>query len=383
MSKIDDMIKQLCPDGVGMVKLGTCSTIARGTRVTKKEIKPSGLYPVISGGVTPMGYIDKYNREENTITVSQYGSAGFIDFQKEKFWANDICYSIYPTESINNLYLCYYLKHKQDYLYKIRNTNATPYSLPLDTLKSVTIPLPPLPIQEEIVRILDKFTAIQEKLDEEITLRQKQFEYYREKLLTFKDGECEWKTVGELFDFKNGLNKEKGSFGQGTPIINYTDVYHKRGLYASDVKGKVTLSKDEIKRYEVLKGDVFFTRTSETKDEVGYPSVLLEEIPGCTFSGFTLRARPSTELLMPEYCKYCFFTHSFRTDVIRRATLTTRALTNGGSLSKCVIAVPPLSRQQEIVTILDKFESLIAKLKEARDLRQKQYEYYREKLLTF
>ena len=77
--------------------------------------------------------------------------------------------------------------------------------------------------------------------------------------------EWETTTIGEYLDFKNGLNKGKEFFGTGTPIVNYMDVYKKRGLHASDLKGRVALSKDEIKRFEVQKGDVFFTRTSETQ----------------------------------------------------------------------------------------------------------------------
>ena len=81
----------------------------------------------------------------------------------------------------------------------------------------------------------------------------------------------EWEetTLSELFVFKNGLNKEKEAFGNGTPIVNYTDVWKKRGLRASDVNGKVTLTEKEIENYNVKKGDVFFTRTSETKEEIG------------------------------------------------------------------------------------------------------------------
>src|ERR1700723_2785276 len=75
-------------------------------------------------------------------------------------------------------------------------------------------------------------------------------------------------SLGEVFDFKNGLNKEKKYFGYGTPIINYMDVYRNRGLYAKDIKGKVFLSRQEINNYEVRKGDVFFTRTSETVEEI-------------------------------------------------------------------------------------------------------------------
>ncbi len=105
------------------------------------------------------------------------------------------------------------------------------------------------------------------------------------------------------------------------------------------------------------------------------------------FSGFVLRARPKTELLIPEYCAYCFETYEFRKSVVRYSTYTTRALTNGGTLSKLKIPIPSIEIQNHIVTILDKFQDILSDTKgmlpKEIELRQKQYEFYREKLLTF
>ena len=140
-------------------KLGEVCEVQRGKRITKGDLIENGLYPVISGGVTPMGYIDSFNREPNTITVSQYGTAGYVDFQLSRFWANDICYCVYPNKDLNNKYLWYVLKNKQNLLYEIRNTDAVPYSLPIDKLNSVSIPIPSLSEQNRIVGILDTFTA--------------------------------------------------------------------------------------------------------------------------------------------------------------------------------------------------------------------------------
>lgn len=247
----------------------------------------------------------------------------------------------------------------------------------------IEIPLPPLNIQKEIVSILDSFTSLIDKMKQEVEMRKKQMDYYREKLFSFGKEECEWRTLNELFTFKNGINKEKNDFGRGTPIINYVDVYRKRGLVKEDIKGLVNSNASEQSRYKCKKGDVFFTRTSETKEEVGFPAVLLEDIENCVFSGFVLKATPTTDLLDTHYCKYCFFTYQFRKEVIKSATYTTRALTNGNSLSKISIPVPSLEKQRQIASILDTFETYISKLEKMIELRQKQYEYYREKLLTF
>ena len=193
--------------------------------------------------------------------------------------------------------------------------------------------------------------------------------------------------IGDLFEFKNGINKDKGSFGKGTPIINYVNVYKKNKIYFEDLKGLVEASNDELVRYGVKRGDVFFTRTSETIEEIGYTSVLLEDIENCVFSGFLLRARPITDLLLPEYCAYCFSTSNIRNTIIKKSTYTTRALTNGTSLSQIEIPLPPLEVQKRIVEVLDNFEKICNDLNIGLpaeiEARQKQYEFYRNYLLTF
>ena len=193
--------------------------------------------------------------------------------------------------------------------------------------------------------------------------------------------------IGDLFEFKNGINKDKGSFGKGTPIINYVNVYKKNKIYFEDLKGLVEASNDELVRYGVKRGDVFFTRTSETIEEIGYTSVLLEDIENCVFSGFLLRARPITDLLLPEYCAYCFSTSNIRNTIIKKSTYTTRALTNGTSLSQIEIPLPPLEVQKRIVEVLDNFEKICNDLNIGLpaeiEARQKQYEFYRNFLLTF
>ena len=169
-------------------------------------------------------------------------------------------------------------------------------------------------------------------------------------------------TIGDFLDFKNGLNKGKEIFGYGTPIVNYTDVYRKRGLTKSDVRGEVNLTRDEIHRFDARKNDVFFTRTSETPEEVGMSSVLLDDIDDCVFSGFVLRGRPKNDMFVPEYCKYCFTTEAIRSAIIMGCTYTTRALTNGTQLSAIEIVVPPKPEQEAIAKSLTEIDDLISSL---------------------
>ncbi|WP_033123055.1 restriction endonuclease subunit S [Helicobacter pylori] len=190
MHKIERLLQTLAPKGVEFRKLGEVCEIIRGKRVTKKEILDKGKYPVVSGGIGFMGYLNEYNREENTITIAQYGTAGFVNWQSQKFWANDVCFSVIPKENLINRYLYYVLTNMQNYLYSISNRSAIPYSISSNNIMQITIPIPPLEIQQEIVKILDQFSILTTDLlagiPAEIEARKKQYEYYREKLLSFK-----------------------------------------------------------------------------------------------------------------------------------------------------------------------------------------------------
>ena len=158
----------------------------------------------------------------------------------------------------------------------------------------------------------------------------------------------EQRKVGDYYEFKNGLNKCKEFFGKGTPIVNFTDVFHKRGLIVSDLQGRVTLEQKEIDNFLVKKGDIFFTRTSETVEEIGYPSVMLESPENTVFSGFVLRGRTFLEQdpLEDVFKKYVFFTESFRKEMMSKSSMTTRALTSGTAI-KNMVFYHPLSKEEQ------------------------------------
>lgn len=194
--------------------------------------------------------------------------------------------------------------------------------------------------------------------------------------------EWEENTLKNIFIFKNGLNKEKSAFGKGTPIINYTDVWGKRGLKLKDVKGKVTLNKNEIENYSAKKGDVFFTRTSETINEIGLTSVLLEDIKDCVFSGFVLRGRPISNLIVNEYNQYCYSLDFMRNEITKKSSYTTRALTNGELLSQVLINLPTKSEQQKIAEILDCATRQVELQEQLVDKLKVQKKAFMQKLLT-
>lgn len=389
MSKLDELIKELCPNGVEYKELGEIVKSQRGKTITKELIK-DGDIPVISGGQKPAYYHNESNRKGEVITIAGSGAyAGFVMYWDKPIFVSD-AFTIECDKSYLNIkYIYYFLQNNQMKIHSLKKGGGVPHVYFKDMQKFL-VPVPPLEVQNEIARILDDYTKsveeLKEKLNTELITRKKQYSWYRDYLLKFEN-KVKIVKLGELFEFKNGINKEKSLFGKGTPIINYVNVYKKNKIYFEDLQGLVEATDDELIRYKVKRGDVFFTRTSETIEEIGFTSVLLEDIENCVFSGFLLRARPLTDLLLPEYCAYCFSTSSMRNAIIRKSTYTTRALINGTSLSQIEIPLPPLEVQKRIVEVLDNFEKtckeLNIELSSEIEKKQKEYEFVRNYLLTF
>jgi type I restriction enzyme S subunit len=166
--------------------------------------------------------------------------------------------------------------------------------------------------------------------------------------------------LGVLFTFKNGLNKGKRFFGYGKPIVNYMDVYGSTGLYACNIHGRVDVSKRELDAFSVRRGDVFFTRTSETPEEIGIASVLLDDSPETVFSGFVLRARPTDGRLVDSFKRYCFSSDVVRSQIVSQSTYTTRALTSGRALSAVALPLPTrIDEQEAIAEVLNDADALV------------------------
>ena len=390
MTNILELLKN---EKVEWKKLGEVCEIIRGVRITKKELLTEG-YPVVSGGTGYMGYIDKYNREEETITIAQYGTAGYVNFQKEKFWANDVCFSVIPYENVLNKYLYYFLVDKQEYLYEISNRTATPYSISKDKILSIEIPIPSLEIQEKIVEILDKFTNYVTELQSELQSRTKQYTYYRDKLLSEdylnkitkemeEDRKLEIVTLGEIGEFTRGNGLQKKDFkDKGNPVIHYGQIYTKYGFTAEKVLSYVS---DEIfsKLRKAQKNDILIATTSENIEDVGKSVVWLgDEEVGFSGDMYSYSTQQNSK-----YIAYCFQTNNFQRQKEKKATGTKMIRIHANDMERFEIPLPPLSLQNKIVKILDKFQILLADTKgllpEEIEQRQKQYEYYREKLLTF
>lgn len=179
---------KLCPKGVTFKQLKDVCIIKKGTQLNKDKLKDEGSYPVINGGVSPSGYWDEFNFSANLITISQGGaSAGFVNFIETPFWAGAHCYVISRCiDSVDYRYLYHFVKQQQK-TFQQKKIGAGIPGLALKEVNELLIPVPPLPVQKEIVQILDAFTELETKLETELEARKKQYEYYRDKLLTFKE----------------------------------------------------------------------------------------------------------------------------------------------------------------------------------------------------
>ena len=182
MSKIDNMIAKLCPNGVEYKALGDVSKINRGVRVTRDMLATDGKIPVYQNALTPLGYFDKSNRKAYSVYLIGAGAAGKIGFSDIEFWAADDCYTFDDLNQIDDKFLYYFLQTQQNYI----DTRVRKGSIPRisrDVFEKIKVPVPPLEVQREIVQVLDSFTM----LTAELSARKKQYEYYRDQLLSFNN----------------------------------------------------------------------------------------------------------------------------------------------------------------------------------------------------
>ena len=400
MGRLKELLSELCPDGVEWKPLGA---VAKKETAKNKGELCKLAYSITQSGLMPTDEFFK-DAKVTSKNTSDYRlvkpgwfvyspsrvDVGSIDYHcgKETVIVSpiDVVFSADNSVILND-FLMAYLKSHQGWWHTTLLLEGIPGTgrkgLPFERFAEMLIPVPPIEAQREVVRILDSFQALDDKLTAELEMREKQFHAYLDTVFKSVSNPIEC-TIGDLFDIRNGLNKGKEFFGSGNPIVNFTDVFNNYKLDSAILKGKVVVDDNELQRFSVHRGDVFFTRTSETKDEIGMSAAMVEEIPNCVFSGFVLRARPKTDLLLPEFCGYYFSSHAMRKEIIRTSHMTTRALTNGSLLSEICVSFPKsLEVQREIVAKLDAMQALIDSIRRERDLRRKQFAYYRDRILDF
>ena len=360
-------------------KLNDVCSVHTGTQLNKEKMLEDGVYPVINGGQTSSGYTNAVNEKANSITISQGGeSAGFVNWIDTDFWAGAHCY-VLCDYNIDKRYLFHFLKSREKQIRSKRQGAGIP-GLNRKSLMSLNIPVPSTSQQMILASKLDTFTSLVSKLNGEIELRKKQFEHYRDTLLDFEGREgVEMKTLGEIGTFIRGTGILKSDFVEtGMPCIHYGQIHTKYGLSA-----KETISYIDERLYSKSKkavmGDVVLATTSEDAEGCAKPVAWLgKEDVAVSGDAFIYHHNQNGEFMAHQ-----FVTNRFLNFKLKNVTGAKVVRISGESMAKYIIPLPPLSEQQRIVSKLDTFSNLISKLEEERDLHQKQYEYYREKLLTF
>ena len=362
MSKINDLIKEQCPNGVRFYQIKDIAKVTIGEFVHKNKQTEDGQYPVYNGGTLNTGYYDEYNNDGHKVIISARGAnAGFINRVKGKYWAGNSCYTININDEtlVDWNYLYQYLKNNQKVLLGVQQTGSIP-AISKKQVEDFKIAIPPLEVQEEIVRILDKFG----ELEAELEARKSQYEFWHGqiinenfKLMRIKDI-CDTAVGGDVP--KDNFSKEMTE-QYNIPI--YSNSIDLEGLYGYTDIAKINKPCVTLSGRGAGVGHAFLRKNSF------FPIIRLV----CLI--------PKEEFVTAEYLFYAIQLVKFKIPTTGIPQLTVPMV------SEYEIPVPPLEEQNRIVNILSKFDKLINDISEGLpaeiELRRQQYEYYRNKLLSF
>ena len=299
------------------------------------------------------------------------------------YYMNSFCFGLrlFSPEQ----YDLHYLKHilrSNSVRRKIAKTasGVTRFNISKVRFSKIEIPLPSLSEQQRIVETLDTFTASIDNLKEQIAQRRKQYEHYREQLFLFEGRkDVEWKTLAETGTFTRGKRFVRAdNVEEGVPCIHYGDMYTKYGLVETETQTHLTEEKAKKLRF-AHKGDVVIVAAGENDWDIGVGLAWMGEEAAAVHDACYIYEHKQNPMYIAYYMRTYQYHHQIQKGVVDGKICSISAL----ELGRAIIPIPSLSEQSRIVSILDSFEASIANLEEQLALRQKQYEYYREKLLTF
>ena len=388
MSKLRKLIDKYCPNGVEYKPLGDkdVSIMQRGTSLTKKD-STEGVYPVISGGKTPAFYCDLSNRNGETITVAGSGAgAGYVQYWNEPIFVCD-AFSIKGAGDVSTKYLYYCLVNMQEKIYATKKGGGVPH-VHISSIDKFLVPIPPPPVQEEIVKILDRFAEYAAELQAELQARQEQYEYYRNKLLTFSEigGGIQsviWIKMSEVGTFIRGKRFVRTDIvNDGVPCIHYGDMYTYYGLYATKSKGMLKSELAPKMRY-AQKNDVVIVAAGENKEDIGIGMAWLGDEPAAVHDAcFIFKSD-----LYPQYVSHYLRTNYYHKQIVKHVSEGKICSISAKGLGNAIIPIPSYEEQVRIATLLNKFDELVSDLVQGLPAEiaavKEQYEYYRNKLLSF
>ena len=415
MNTIKQLIEKYCPNGVEYKKLGEIGTFYSGLSGKSKDDFKDGnakfitYMNVYSNPSTNLDVIEKVkicpSEKQNKIekgdilftgsseTPDECGMSSVVtEDVTSDYYLNSFCFGFRLNDK--NTFDFGFLKH----LFRDKNTRAqiartangvTRYNVSKKLFSRILIPVPPLPVQREIVRILDNFTSLEAELEAELEARRKQYEYYRDQLLSFKHlsgggkSDVEWKTLGEVFEMRNGYTPSKShpDFWEGgsIPWFRMEDI-RTNGRRLSD--SILHITDKGIKGKGLFEKGTFILATTATIGE--HALLIVDSLANQQFTNLKIRKSLTSSLSVDFVFYYMFVVDEFCKKHTNKSGFESVDMRE---LNKMPFPIPPLSVQRRIVSILDRFESLVNDISSGLPAeiaaRHQQYEYYRDQLLTF
>ena len=397
MSKLDEMIRELCPDGVEYVKLNSVCDIYDGTHSTPNYTE-SGVKFASVENIGNLYATRKYISEKDfekykikprigDVMMTRIGSVGVctvVDRNEALAFYVSLALLRPQLDKVQSRFLKYAIEsiHGRKELRKRTLINAVPIKINKDDIGKVTIPLPPIEIQSEIVHTLDNYTEnvvkLQNQLTAELTARQKQYTFYRNKLLTFSGNEkakivkISLGDIGPICMCKRILKSQTNTV-EGVPFYKIGTFGKKADAYIS----KETFDEYRSKYSFPKKGDVLISAAGTIGRTVVYDGK-----PAYFQDSNIVWIDNNESVVLNSYLRYCYELKPWKVS----SGGTIQRLYND-NIAKAIITVPSLDVQNRIVNVLDNFEKVCSDLNIGLpaeiEARQKQYEYYRDKLLTF
>lgn len=391
MNKLNELLQKLCPDGLEYIKIGEVVDYEQPSKYIVESTDYSDIFdvPVLTAGQTfVLGYTNEKNgiynasKESPVIIFDDFtGAFKWVDFPfKVKSSAMKIL-----TVGDQRTFLRY-IYHVMGH---IGYSSTEHKRLWIGIYSEIKIPLPPMPVQEEIVRILDNFTALTAELTTELTARKQQYEHYRDTLLTFDIDSASWVELNDvIYSLNTGLNPRQFFCLNTEDAANYyVTIREIRGgrIVPTDKTDRIN---DEAlalcnNRSNLEIGDVLFSGTGT----IGETAVIMEEPRNWNIKEGVYAIKPNQEIILPKYLRYLLTATYIKTAYMKKVAGGTVKSIPMGEMRKLQIPVPPINEQERIVATLDRFDALCndlsAGLPAEIEARQKQYEYYRDKLLTF
>ena len=398
MSKLDELIRELCPDGVEYVKLNSVCDIYDGTHSTPNYTE-SGVKFASVENIGNLYATRKYISEKDfekykikprigDVMMTRIGSVGVctvVDRNEALAFYVSLALLRPQLDKVQSRFLKYAIEsiHGRKELRKRTLINAVPIKINKDDIGKVTIPLPPIEIQSEIVHTLDNYTEnvvkLQNQLTAELTARKAQYSYYRDKLLTF-ESRIQLLPLKDIAKFSYGYTDKAQEHGD-TRFLRITDIAEDGTMKPEGAK--YILLNNESKKYLVKKGDLLLARTGATYGKTLY----VPDNSPAVYASFLIKIELDNSKISNRYYWHFSKSSQYWRQAEKLVSKGGQQQFNTNAVERVVVPVPPLDVQNRIVNVLDNFERICSDLNIGLpaeiEARQKQYEYYRDKLLTF